>query len=51
MLQLSPASNELYHIIDIPIVSPVLFLPQPGPNFQRRTNFPENFGPGGPIFH
>ena len=40
VLQLSPASNDLYHTIDLPIVSPVVFLPQPGPNFQRRTNFP-----------
>ena len=32
-------------------MSPVVVLPQPGPNFQRRTDFPENFGLGGPIFH
>ena len=47
MLQLSQASNDLCHTIDLPIVSPVVFLAQPGPNFREETNFPENFGRGG----
>ena len=50
MCCLTPASNNLYPIIDLPVVSPTVILPQPRQNFQRWANLPENFGLGDQNF-